>query len=540
MRARTRKIAGVLGAAAAALLIAACADDAPLGPSSRASSAAAVTAADALPGTDVNNVGPSKVLLGSLAQVAMETGKISVSVDATGANYWPQTIRVNKPAGATVRKVYVASASTGFTGYVIPNGNIRIAGVPISWNLSTPSSISSTNHWADATAALAATMNALPPGLNALDYLEISDTQYHYVDGTALMVVWDDPAQTSDQTFIVMFGAQNTAGDDFYVNLSQPVANPATLQMDMGLGISFSYQAVGWATGQYSRVEVNGLELSNCAGGNDDGIHGSPADGQDGALITVGGIGDANLNPPLDCTEAEGPRADDELYSLVPFVHTGDTQVHVFSINPSNDDNIFLAYLLMNVSGHVTPTPDGDPPTCRLTKAGTNSSGQKYIEVTLQDVKSVLQTITVLRSVNANTVVPPFPPFTTDPVVVTSTKIDQALGSLVDLKATDGAGNVTTCDPADVTLTIEKNSGEAHATINKISAAEHLMEIANGTPGVSSVSARVNGVTFTASNLASGEHRTIDIASAMHGRNNVIFVSAKGAKGSSAWVLVHD
>ena len=529
MRTRRRSIVGVLGAAAAALLVVACADDpGALGPSAPNGRPSLATAVDALPGTDFNHVGPSKVLLGSLTQVANEVGKISVSVDAEGTDNFPATIDVQKPVGATVRKVFVASASTGFYGPPIPDGTIQIAGVPINWNISTPSSISSYNHWADATSALSGAMNALPPGLSSVNYFEAGNP--NVVDGTVLIVVWNDPAQPVDQTLVVMFGAQNIAGDNFYVTLSQPIANVATLRMDMGLGISFGYQPAG----QYSHVDVNDLPLTNCAGGQDDG------DAYNGALITAGGIGDANTNPAPDCNEALGPRSDDELYSLVPFVKNGDTQVHVFSRNPSNDDNIFLAYFLMNVAGNVTPTPDGVPPSCQLTKTGTNGSGQKYIEITVQDTKSGLQTISVMQSVNATTVVPPFAPFTTSPVVVTATKINQANGSQVELKATDGAGNVTTCDPADVTLTITKNSGEAHATINKISAAEHFMEIDNSAAGVSSVSAKVNGVTFTASNLASGEHRMVDIGSAMHGKNNVIFVSANGAAGGSAWVLIHD
>ena len=531
MRTRTRSIAGVLGAAAAVLLVGACADNAgPVAPAARTGPPSLAAATDGLPGRDDLGRGPSKVLLGSLAQVAMEVGKISVSVDATGTNSSGTTIRVNKPAGATVRKVYVSSASTGFTGYVIPNGGIEIGGVPVSWDLSTPSSISSSNHWADATAELAPVMNGLPPGLNFVDYRETIDT--YNIDGTILMVVWNDPSQLTDQTLVVMFGAQNISGDNFYVNLAQPIANAAdpALRMDMGLGISYSYEPAG----QYSHVDVNGLELSNCAGGQDDG------QAENGALITVGGIGDLNTNPPPGCSEAIGPRADDELYSLVPYVHTGDTQVHVFSINPSNDDNIYLAYFLMNVAGNVTTNPDGVPPTCALTKSGTDGSGQKYIEITVQDTKSGLMSIDVLQSNNANTVVPAFLPFTTSPVVVRATKINQAAGSQVELRATDAAGNVTTCDPADVTLTIDNASREAHATISRIGASEHFVEVENDASGVSTVTAMVNGQRFTAANLASGEHRSIDVGSAMHAGKNAIVLSAGGAKGASAWVLVHD
>jgi hypothetical protein len=45
------------------------------------------------------------------------------------------------------------------------------------------------------------------------------------------------------------------------------------------------------------------------------------------------------------------PRFDDELYNLLPFVENGDTAIEVFTLNPSNDDNIFFASLLL---GNVT------------------------------------------------------------------------------------------------------------------------------------------------------------------------------------------
>ena len=38
-------------------------------------------------------------------------------------------------------------------------------------------------------------------------------------------------------------------------------------------------------------------------------------------------------------------RSDDELYSLLPFVKDGDTQILVHTLNPSMDDNILFAGL---------------------------------------------------------------------------------------------------------------------------------------------------------------------------------------------------
>jgi hypothetical protein len=48
---------------------------------------------------------------------------------------------------------------------------------------------------------------------------------------------------------------------------------------------------------------------------------------------------------------------DDELYDLRPFANVGDTSMTIFTINPSNDDNIFLANLFLRNVSVVPPTP---------------------------------------------------------------------------------------------------------------------------------------------------------------------------------------
>src|SRR5829696_1628478 len=67
------------------------------------------------------------------------------------------------------------------------------------------------------------------------------------------------------------------------------------------------------------------------------------------------------------------------------------------------------------------------------------------IEMTFQDTDCGLAELLVLRSENADTVVPPFIPGTTDPVVVSSTKIDQTQPMCVEIRVTDTAGNVSFC-----------------------------------------------------------------------------------------------
>jgi hypothetical protein len=103
----------------------------------------------------------------------------------------------------------------------------------------------------------------------------------------------------------------------------------------MSLAISFGAQPNGG--GQVSLVDVNGQRLTSSAGGEDDGTTAN------GALITVGGLGDDPANPANPNAGPTNPRSDDELYTLDPLLAAGVTNISVFSRNPSNDDNIFFA-----------------------------------------------------------------------------------------------------------------------------------------------------------------------------------------------------
>lgn len=97
------------------------------------------------------------------------------------------------------------------------------------------------------------------------------------------------------------------------------------------------------------------------------------------------------------------------------------------------------------LKGEITVGRDTTPPACTL--IAIIPGPPKQIQVEVQDTGSGLATIVVTDTTNAATVVPAFVPGTTDPVVVTSTKLDQSLGSRLALHVTDVAGNVTDCDP---------------------------------------------------------------------------------------------
>ena len=87
-----------------------------------------------------------------------------------------------------------------------------------------------------------------------------------------------------------------------------------------------------------------------------------------GALITVGGVGDSTANPSNPSCQAGNPNCsttDDELYGIAGFLNQGDKQVQIATANPSNDDSIFLAILQLTAAiNSVCTVGVNCPPPC--------------------------------------------------------------------------------------------------------------------------------------------------------------------------------
>jgi hypothetical protein len=310
-----------------------------------------------VPGTRPKKISPGmpgfEVPLVGIAPLITQTGNITLSMDGLGTLNSTGTIEVEKPAGATVRAAYLAAASTGFSGRTLVNGDVKINGSNVIFTQTVPSTIGSSNSFGDVTAIVKPIVDGAPAGIVSLTITEVSTAG---IDGEILAVVFDDPAQTTVNTIFILFGAQNIAGDTFNITTSDPI-NPAK-PIDLSLGISYSFQHPSLAISQDSIIEVNGTRVSSSAGGQDD------SDAlilDNGALLTVGGIGDTNANPPPFVTNGGNHRTDDELYDLRPFVTAGSTNINVFTQNPSNDDNIFFAGFFFK---DQTATIGGD---CTLT-----------------------------------------------------------------------------------------------------------------------------------------------------------------------------
>jgi hypothetical protein len=299
-----------------------------------------------VPGTGNGPANPPSRSLGDVQIV--ETGHISLSVDGCGTNFASTPVDVFKPnASATVRSAYLSAASTGWCYCAIPDGAVTLDGNGISWDVVIENGINSYNHWADVTDIIAAIIDPAGAGVTSITVAEAST---YDVDGEALYVIFDDPEQATINTVLISFGAQSTGGDTFFIGFGEPVEIVPDMVMDLGLAISFGNQV---NSDQYSEVDVNGTRMTSCAGGNDD------ADGamSNGNLITVGGSNDSNDNPPDPWQIADGNSDwtfyDDELYNMLPFVDDGDVGLNVYTLNPSADDNIFSAHILMTVAAVI-------------------------------------------------------------------------------------------------------------------------------------------------------------------------------------------
>lgn len=168
------------------------------------------------------------------------------------------------------------------------------------------------------------------------------------IDGSALVVVFSK-AGLPNRSIGIYDGFSNSAGDNFSVNLGGPLNKTPDFSAEMRLGIGFSVNNNN-SGGQVSTVTVNGNTLTTWAGNPDDGIS------QDGGLITVGGDDDPIIStPPANISD------DHERYNLTDFLANGITQINLRTLNPSNNDNIFLAVFDLGLRAGFEEPPPPDP-----------------------------------------------------------------------------------------------------------------------------------------------------------------------------------
>ncbi len=193
------------------------------------------------------------------------------------------------------------------------------------------------------------------------------DTNNNGTDGEVLAIIYSNPADPM-VTISFLDGSLSSTGATTTIHYASPLTDVGSgFSEQMSIGDGFSFQDND--TQQYSQVDVNGRRLTTSAGGDDDNTSGgADGSGQNGNLITVGGIGDSTANPADPNATPTTNRSDDELYDLgqgdaansTPFVSNGDTSTTITTVNPSNNDNIF--FLGLNITAVATVT-NGVPDT---------------------------------------------------------------------------------------------------------------------------------------------------------------------------------
>jgi hypothetical protein len=246
------------------------------------------------------------------------TGTLGISTGGFGSTSDAGSITANAPAGSTVVAAYLYSSlfsSTTAAGTL--NGN-ALSYSPLGVNNGFLQASR-----ADVTSIVAPVINGGPGGAYSFNIQETSGN----TDGEALVVVYSN-GTLATSTIGILDGFSASTGDNSSINFAaglDPTA--AGFHAELRIGDGFS------------------CDMTNVAGDNDDSVDANPGNGN---LITVG-----SDNDPFTAASPGSPQSnyllDHERYNLSPFITKGDTSIKLHTLNPSNDDNIFLE--VFSVSG---------------------------------------------------------------------------------------------------------------------------------------------------------------------------------------------
>lgn len=266
------------------------------------------------------------------------------SADGMGSTSGSGTLRADVPAGSTVERAFLyetfsAGAPNEFAR------TVTFEGQPVVTQ-QVPDSVESgylTSSRADVTDVVKAKVGSAGGITNFSAAYQSTPGE-----GVALVVVYANPL-LPESTVAVLDGGAAPTGDSTTFTFASPLqTSQSGFQAKLSLGIGYSYQFGGQdacGSGQVSLVDVSATRMTSCAGSYDDG------QGANGALITVGGVGDS-LDNPVNPYGSGG--TDDELYNLAPFLHDGDTSLRIDTSNPSQDDDIFLSVISISAQANVT------------------------------------------------------------------------------------------------------------------------------------------------------------------------------------------
>jgi hypothetical protein len=292
----------------------------------------------------------------SLALFKTFTGNELASTDGCGSNTATCVMTNTIQAGSTIDGAWLYSST-------VANSTINPTGVTLTANANvvTPTftslgvnPIPGLQAWrADVTSFV--TANATATTWTANEGLRTAD-----IDGETLVIAYHNAAaQPTTHTISILDGFSSSTGDTSHVSFN---ALPAGFTAQMMIGDGFSFDGTNPnapdRTTQVSTITVNGTNLTTVAGHCDDNQDGNC---QDGSLITMGALNAGAHNDPFTpfpCNGLGCIGSDHERYNLANIFNVGDTSATLTTVNPSNDDNIFLE--VFDISGNVvfqTPEP---------------------------------------------------------------------------------------------------------------------------------------------------------------------------------------
>lgn len=285
----------------------------------------------------------------SLSPFQVVTGNVGLSTDGCGSVTQTCTLTASVPVGSTIVGAWLYSSMFGQTGSGAPGGTLQGSAVNYSTALGVNAVAGLQAYRADVTSIVSPLIGGGSASPFTFTITETNAAQ----DGEGLAIIYSNPSLLKT-TVGILDGFSASAGDTSHINFTAPLDPTAPgFQAEMRIGDGFSFDGPDpnnpTNSNQVSQIHVNGGLLTGVAGHCDDA---QDATCSNGNLITVGAWNDpfTPLNPTVG--------HDHERYDLTPFITMGDTSITVNTLNPSNDDNIFLEGFVVSGTGTIVTTPE--------------------------------------------------------------------------------------------------------------------------------------------------------------------------------------
>jgi len=298
------------------------------------------------------------------------TGNELVSTDGCGSNTASCTLQSNIQAGSTIQAAYLYSST--YTSDTDPNGITLGKGANSTTPTFTPLGVNNgfLQAWrADVTSFVQT--NANIGSLTTWTVTEGGKTSV--LDGEAIVIVYSNAgAQPNTHTILILDGFSASTGDIAKIGFT---ALPVGFTAHMFLGDGFSFDGVNplapTSISQVSTITVNGTNLTTVAGHCDDAQDSECANGN---LLTMGGSNAGSKTDPFTPFPCGDPciGSDHEAYDLGNVFKVGDIIGTLNTLNPSDDDNIFLEVFDISGTAQINPPPPSvpEPGTLFLLGAG--------------------------------------------------------------------------------------------------------------------------------------------------------------------------